>query len=111
MKIINIKETAFREGEYIIGSQQTHSHACYLLYGTLDVGQSRVMHASHGHAEIFCLMAGSGVAKNAGDEYELGRGQCFYYEGDDPIEVINTGTETIVYVIAGGHTHDTEHHH
>lgn len=111
MDLINIKEVMYREGEYLVGSELTGSHACYLLYGTLLAGESRVMKASAGHAEIWCLMNGTGTVADENGEQAIGRGQCFYYQDTALATITNTGTDTMVYVVAGGHTGESQHHH
>lgn len=111
IRLLNVKDTIFREGEYLVGSEMTGSHACYLLYGTIEPSTSRIMKASPGHAEIFLLIAGSASVQDDNGKQNLSRGQCFYYQDEDSAEVTNTGSESLIYVIAGGHTGSAGHHH
>ena len=39
MKIFGVAENVQDSGEYILGSRETGSHACYLIYGALKPGE------------------------------------------------------------------------
>jgi hypothetical protein len=110
MKIINLKETLYRPGEYLVGAEQTHSHACYLIYGVLKPGKVRELSPGEGHEEIFCLIAGSIVADTEGEIYPLQKGHCFHLAGKDTIIIKNEGEKPAIYVIAGGHSAQSHHH-
>ncbi len=102
------------EGELILGLKQLGTHACYLIYGVLEPGQTgRQIRPGPGHEEI-CLVAGGEVeVVVAGERYPLTAGHAFHLAGEDSVVLDNPGTERAVYVIAGGHTpgHDHHHHH
>lgn len=109
MKIINLKDTVFRLGEYIVGAEQTYSHACYLLYGVLKPGETRTLAPGHGHEEIFCCLEGE-VEATVGDEKKVvQKGQCFHMKGEDSIGISNRGPGVVVYVLAGGHSGESHH--
>jgi len=87
VEIINLKDTIFRPGEYIVGAEQTHSHACYLLYGILNPGEDRT------------------ISPN-----EVQKGQCFHLNGEGSVDVSNKGPGVVIYVLAGGHSGGSDHH-
>jgi len=109
MKIINLNETVFRPGEFIVGADQTGSHACYLLYGILKPGETRALSPGHGHEEIFCCLEGEVIAKADSDENPVKKGQCFHMKGEDSLSISNECPNPVVYVLAGGHS-DSSHH-
>jgi hypothetical protein len=90
--------------EYILGSSQTGSHACYLIYGVLKPGESkRELKPGHGHEEIVlavtgdlqCMGSFSGILK---------QGQALHLRGEDSVFIKNEGFSRAVYVISGGHS-------
>lgn len=109
MKIINLKEVMFRPGEYIVGAEQTHSHACYLIYGVLKPGETRTLSPGQGHEEIFCCLEGEVQAKSGGEDTKVQKGQCFHMKGEDSCDISNQGNNIVVYVLAGGHSGESHH--
>jgi len=110
VEIINLKDTIFRPGEYIVGADQTHSHACYLLYGILNPAEDRTISPGRGHEEIFCCLEGSIVVNMDGEQNEVQKGQCFHLNGEDSVDVSNEGQGIVIYVLAGGHSQGSDHH-
>ncbi len=110
MKIINLKETIFRPGEYIVGAEQTHSHTCYLLYGVLKPEEKRTLSPGHGHEEIFCCLEGVIQVAGDGQENKVKKGQCFHMKGEDSFDISNPGENVVLYVLAGGHSGETHTH-
>ena len=111
MEIINLKENIYREGEYLIGAEQTKSHACYLIYGVLRAGEERDYSVGEGHAEIFCLIEGELKVNDGNNEYVLKKGQAFYLEGEKKVTASNKGRNLAIFVMAGGHISGDSHHH
>jgi uncharacterized cupin superfamily protein len=90
-------------GEYVLGSEATGSHACYLIYGVLKPGEGgRVLKPGAGHEElILCL---SGELRLIGPEDRVLRpGQALHLQGDEVCIAENRSAEDAVYVAAGGH--------
>jgi hypothetical protein len=109
MRIINLKDTINQPGEYIVGVEQTHSHTCYFIYGTLKPEETRVLSPGHGHEEIFCCLEGEIIAKSEESEDRISKGQCFHLSGDEAVEISNGGKGIVIYAMAGGHS-DKSHH-
>ena len=51
---INLREEAAKnKGEYVLGAEDTGSHACYVIYGILKAGEKgREVKPGKGHEEI-----------------------------------------------------------
>lgn len=109
LKRVNIKENLFREGEYLVGFEQTGTHACYFLYGVLKTGEQRKMSPGRGHVEIISILEGEVEVLNSGKREKFVRGEGFVLEGEERVEVKATGGKPVIYVISGGHT-DLSHH-
>ncbi len=59
MNTYQVFEEAGDLGEHILGSRQTGSHACYLIYGVLKPGEAkRELKPGHGHEEIVLAVEG-----------------------------------------------------
>ena len=109
MKIFDVFGKVVEAGEQILGSRDTGSHACYLIYGTLRPGeQGRELKPGHGHQELVLALHGdllvSGHTSGA-----LKQGQAIHLKGEETVTVGNAGGEEAVYVIAGGHSGDGRH--
>jgi uncharacterized cupin superfamily protein len=112
-KVFNVvPEPDHPEGELVLGLKQLDTHACYLIYGVLEPGQTgRKVLPGPGHEEI-CLVAAGEVEVNvAGEAYAVPAGHAFHLKGEETVVLDNPGTERAVYVIAGGHTPGGGHHH
>jgi len=109
MKAFEVAGKVADSGEYILGSRETGSHACYLIYGMLKPGeQGRELKPGHGHEEI--VLALQGDLQIAGPEPRtLHHGQAMHLKGEETLTVGNNGKIDAVYVIAGGHS-DAGHH-
>ena len=109
MKVFDVTGNVSGSGEYILGSAETGSHACYLIYGVLKAGEKgRELKPGHGHEEIVLVLAGE--LKIAG-QYNgtLKQGQAIHLKGEESCLVENTAPAEAVYVISGGHS-GHEHH-
>ncbi len=109
MRIFEVAEKIRDSGEYILGSRDTGSHACYMIYGALKPGEKgRELKPGHGHEEI--VLALTGDLKLTGNYIgTLKQGQALHLTGDEAVFVENTSSAEVLYVIAGGHA--GEHHH
>ncbi len=109
MKIFEVTGKINGSGEYILGSQDTGSHACYLIYGVLKPGEKgRELKPGNGHEEI--VLALTGDLKLSGHTTgTLKQGQALHLTEKDVVLVENAGSSQALYVIAGGHAE--EHHH
>jgi hypothetical protein len=112
MKKIDIQSRALSEenGEYVLGLEDTGSHACYMIYGVLKPGEKgRRIKPGRGHEEIVLAMKGDLILK--GDiSGRLEQGSAFHIVGEASAFLDNPGPDEAVYVIAGGHSaHDLHH--
>ncbi|MCC6345823.1 MAG: hypothetical protein IT388_01400 [Nitrospirales bacterium] len=112
MKIFEMKERArgVEGGEAIVGSRETGSHACYMLYGILKPGErERVVRPGKGHEEILIAVKGdlevTGMFSGV-----LREGSAFHFAGEDACYLENKGPQEAVYIIAGGHAGEGHHH-
>ncbi|MGD8758412.1 MAG: hypothetical protein PVH78_06025, partial [Deltaproteobacteria bacterium] len=54
MTIFDVKGKVGDSGEYILGAEQTGSHACYLIYGVMKPNEKgRKLKPGKGHEELF----------------------------------------------------------
>lgn len=104
MKLFEVAEKVPDSGEYILGSRETGSHACYLVYGALRPGEKgRELRPGHGHEEI--VLAPIGDLRLTGHHTgTLKQGQALHLRGKQSVFVENTGDSQALYVIAGGHS-------
>jgi len=109
MKLFEVMEKVQGSGEYILGSRETGSHACYLVYGVLKPGEKgRELRPGDGHEEI--ILALFGDLKLTGHHIgTLKQGQALHLRGEESVFVENTGNSQAFYVIAGGHSSHGHH--
>ncbi len=110
MKIFEVSRMINESGEFILGSRETGSHACYMIYGVLKPKErGRRLEPGHGHEEI--VLAVSGDLELTGQfAGTLKQGQAIHLTGEESVIVENRSNELVRYVIAGGHA-GNEHHH
>ncbi len=106
MNVYNILDLALKHnGEYVLGSTDLHTHACYFIYGILKPNdKERLIKPGKGHEEIVCLIEGEAVLRRDSEIFTLKKGEAFHIMGEDAFFMENTGKEDAVYVIAGGHS-------
>jgi uncharacterized cupin superfamily protein len=106
MHIYDVSEAAMKKGgEFILGSAELHTHACYLGYGVLKPGETgREIRPGKGHEEIVCLVSGEAGIRTSAGRIRLAAGQAFHISGDESLLMDNDGDKEAVYVIAGGHS-------
>ncbi|MEW6110447.1 MAG: hypothetical protein AB1632_14980 [Nitrospirota bacterium] len=80
MKIYNVSDLALRNnGEYVLGSSDLRTHACYLIYGLLDENEKRrVIKPGKGHEEIVCLVKGEVMLFSEEKSFTLRQGQAVH---------------------------------
>lgn len=96
-------------GEAILGSEDTGSHACYLIYGILRPGEKgRTARPGSGHEEM--LLAVRGDLEVAGAfTGTLREGSALHLAGEQECLLENRSLSEAVYVIAGGHSEGGHH--
>jgi hypothetical protein len=95
--------------EYVLGSQDTGSHACYMIYGILKPKETgRLIKPGEGHEEIV-LAAKGNLAVTGSYNALLEQGSAFHITGEDECFLENTGDTEAIYVIAGGHSESGHH--
>lgn len=115
MKIHDVAERTRQEGgEYVLGSKDTGTHACYLIYGTLKPGEEgRLIKPGAGHEEL--VMATKGTLKVTGPalapvkEITLNEGSAFHVAGDVECYLKNDTDVEAAYTCAGGHSSGSHH--
>ena len=112
MKKFDVRDKAATAegGEYILGSEDTQSHACYMIYGILKPGEKqRLIKPGKGHEEI--VLAVKGDIEMSGDANGLlEEGRAFHVAGEISIYFENKGQDAATYIIAGGHSTHGHHH-
>jgi len=99
-------------GETVLGAADLETHACYLMYGVVEVGAApRLLNPGNGHEEIICVVAGNAALKGPGGVQEMAPGQAFHLVGEAAHHLENRGSVPVVYVVAGGHSAGHGHHH
>jgi hypothetical protein len=111
MKSYNLRDIAFREGgEYVLGLKDLHTHACYMIYGILEPGESgRVVRPGGGHEEILCAVSGSIILRRTAGDAVLEEGCAVHVTEDESFHISNPSDQRAVYIMAGGHS--GHHHH
>jgi hypothetical protein len=110
MKIFNVMDKVLGSGEYILGADDTGSHACYMIYGILKPGErGRELKPGRGHEEI--VLATTGELQCTGHfSGTLKQGQALHLKGDQTVFAENKGNGDAVYVICGGHPEGGHEH-
>jgi hypothetical protein len=112
MKKVEVKKRALSSdaGEYILGLEDTGSHACYMIYGVLRPGEKgRLVKPGAGHEEIV-LSVKTGLTLSGAITGQLEEGEAFHIAGDTAVFLENRGSSEAFYVIAGGHSAGGDHH-
>jgi hypothetical protein len=109
MKLFEVAEKVQDSGEYILGSRETGSHACYLIYGALKPGEKgRELRPGHGHEEIVLALTGD-LRLTGHFTGTLKQGQALHLTGEESVFLENTSNVQALYVIAGGHSGHGHH--
>jgi len=111
MKIHDVFGKIGDSGEYVLGSRETGSHACYLIYGVLKPGEKgRELKPGKGHEEIVLAIAGD-LQLSGHYTGMLKQGQAIHLEGEQTCHAENPGMINVVYVVSGGHSESEQGHH
>jgi uncharacterized cupin superfamily protein len=110
MKTFDVRgQAAAENGEFILGVKDTGTHACYMIYGTLEPGaEGRLIKPGKGHEEIVMAVKGD-IEVTGSVSGTLQEGHAFHIAGDAECLLHSKNAQTAVYVAAGGHP--TEHKH
>jgi hypothetical protein len=118
VKVHDVQKALPRSGEYIVGAEQTGSHACYLIYGKMDPEEEgRKLKAGKGHEEIFLAVQGNFVVVDdspdaaSKEPIEIKEGQAFHLVGERRYRLKNATEMPACYVMAGGHAGHGHHGH
>lgn len=104
MKVYELAQQDSGSGEYLLGSQTTGSHACYLIYGVLEPGeQGRKLRPGTGHEEMVLAVDGDIVMTGAFTGV-LKQGQAIHLRDEEMCTAGNPLKRVVRYVIAGGHS-------
>lgn len=108
MRLFNIADKVGEKGEYILGLEDTGSHACYLIYGRMHpFEKGRRLRPGNGHEELF--MAIKGEFSVTGDfSGIIKEGEAIHLKEEETCYLENLSNSVSIYVIAGGHS--KEHH-
>jgi len=103
MNTFDVTSKVSLSGEYILGAEQTGSHACYLIYGVLKAGErGRVIKPGRGHEEIILVIRGD-LSLRGHHAGALRQGQALHLRDEESCLLDNPGDGEAVYVITGGH--------
>jgi len=108
MRTFEVRDKAHKSGgEYVLGVEDTATHACYMIYGTLAPGEEgRLIKPGHGHEEIIIAVRGD-IEVTGAHSGVLREGTAFHIAGDAECYLRNLTSADAVYIAAGGHTgHD-----
>jgi hypothetical protein len=111
MRIFEVRNSAIhsKRGEFLVGFQETGSHACYMIYGVLKPrDKARSVKPGSGHEEIVLAMKGD-FEITGFHSGGLKEGFALHLEGDQECFLENQGDSDAVYIIAGGHSEVGRH--
>jgi hypothetical protein len=104
MKIFDVMGKVGSSGEFLLGSRETGSHACYLIYGVLHPGEAgRELKPGPGHEELVLVLQGD-MALSGVHNGTLKQGQALQLVGDETVLAGNSGVMPVLYVVSGGHS-------
>jgi len=111
MKIYDVFGKIGESGEYILGSRDTGSHACYLIHGVLKPGEKdRELKPGKGHEELVLAIAGD-LQLSGHYTGTLKQGQAVHLQGEQSCYAENPGAINVMYVISGGHSETEQGRH
>ena len=109
MRTFDVKTRVDDTGEYILGAEDTGSHACYLIYGTMKPHEKeRVLKPGRGHEELILAVQGNFLVTGH-MQGELQQGTAIHLKDDETCLLENATNQTSIYIISGGHS-GGEHH-
>jgi hypothetical protein len=109
MRVFDVKEEVGDSEEYVLGADQTGSHACYLIYGTMGPKEkARQLKPGRGHEELFLAIKGD-FRVTGHVTGTIQEGQAMHLVGEQTAQLENMTDGQAVYVIAGGHSSGGHH--
>lgn len=111
MRIFEVRNGAIQSkgGEFLVGFQETGSHACYMIYGVLKSSdKGRSVRPGPGHEEIVLAMKGD-LEVTGSYSGGLKEGFALHLAGDQECFLENQGESEAVYIISGGHLEAGRH--
>ncbi len=104
MKSFNLHSPAVSEGgEYVLGTKDLHTQACYMIYGILQPGETeRLVKPGEGHEEILCAVTGTLLIHTAAGEVPLQAGSAVHVRDHEAFHISNPSDQPLVYIMAGG---------
>ena len=110
MKVFEVASRIAGSGEYILGYDETGSHACYLIYGVLRAGEKRrELRPGRGHEEMIMVVTGD-LTLTGAVAVTLKQGQAIHLKGEEACFAENRTTSEAVYVVSGGHSESGHDH-
>ena len=105
MRVYDVAGRVDKEkGEFILGSKDTGSHACYMIYGKLGPGEEgRVIRPGKGHEEIIFAVTGD-LEVSGAMEGVLREGSAIHIAGDKVCRLKNLTVKEALYIASGGHS-------
>ncbi len=105
MKSFNLeKAAAAGGGEYVLGMKDLHTHACYMIYGSLQPNQGdRLVRPGEGHEEILCAVGGPLLLHTDSGDVRLEKGHAVHVKEEESFHISNPSNRPVVYILAGGH--------
>ena len=113
MLVYDLAGRVLREGgETILGLKDLGTHACYMIYGVVQPGDTpRLFRPGPGHEEIIMVIGGSLRLEGSAGFQVLQAGQAVYLKGEESWQGTCVGDSEARYVASGGHSPGDEHHH
>ncbi len=94
-------------GEYVLGTKDLHSKACYMIYGRLKAGEGdRLIKPGDGYEEILCAVDGPLLIHAESGKQNLSRGHAMHIKQDEFFYISNPGEDLVRYILAGGRHSD-----
>jgi uncharacterized cupin superfamily protein len=92
-------------GEYVLGTKDLNTDACYMIYGLLKGGEAeRLIRPGKGREEILCALDGPLLMHTGGGETILEQGNAIHVKAEDSFLISNPSNRPVVYIVAGGNT-------
>ncbi len=109
MKVFDVRAGVGESGEYILGAEDTGSHACYLIYGTMGPHEKeRLLKPGKGHEELILAVKGDFMVTGHA-QGTLEEGRAIHLKGDETCRLENSTDEAATYIISGGHSGGDHH--
>lgn len=109
MQVFDVRARVGDSGEYILGAEDTGSHACYLIYGVMRPHEKkRLLKPGRGHEELILAVKGDFVVTGH-MQGTLKEGAAIHLAGDQACWLENATSKAATYIISGGHSSSGHH--